>query len=306
MIIQSDTPSILTLLFSLKGSIIPVIWKRVLFTVLISSIVVLSHGNLYHYKIIITAAPFTIWGITLAIFLGFRNNVAYQRYWEARKLWGQLLISGRNLTRQLVSFFPELSKEQQQALANKIIAFTYSFRNRLRDYDPLQDLHAYLSEAELNSLKDAANVPNQLLSMLGKALAEQCRKMGNHDILLSHIDSELNHFPAVLSGCERIKNTPIPFPYILMLHRIVHIYCFVLPFCLVDSIGWTTPFAVCFLAYTFFGLDALGDQISDPFDTQQNDLPLDAMSRNLEINVLEIIGVKPLPEPIKPVDNVLL
>lgn len=305
MIIHSRTPSTFALLFSKKGSIIPIIWRRVLFTVLLSSVVVLSHGTLYHYKIIITAAPFTIWGITLAIFLSFRNNVAYQRFWEARTLWGQLLISSRNLTRQLVSFFPQLTKEEQQAITNKIIAFGYGLRNKLRDNAPLQDLEPYLTKQEYQELEKSPNIPNNLLSKLGMEFAHICQKTNTNAVLLSSVDRELSHLSGVLSGCEKIKNTPLPFPYILLLHRTVHIYCFVLPFCLVDSIGWSTPFAVCFLAYTFFGLDALGDQISDPFDAQQNDLPLDAMSRNLEINVKEIIGEE-LPEPIKPVDDVLM
>lgn len=305
MIIQAKAPSIFALLFSMKGSIIPVIWRRVVFTVLLSSLVVLSHGTLYHYKIVITAAPFTIWGLTLAIFLSFRNNVAYQRYWEARTLWGQLLISGRNLSRQLVSFFPQLTKQEQQLITNKIIAFSYGLRNRLRDNPPLQDLQPYLTEQEYAALANSPNIPNNLLNKLGLAFAAASQKSGSSEILLSNIDKELSQLSAVLSGCERIKNTPIPYPYILLLHRTVHIYCFVLPFCLVDSIGWTTPFAVCFLAYTFFGLDALGDQISDPFDTQQNDLPLDAMSRNLEINIKEITG-EALPSPIKPIKDVLL
>lgn len=305
MIIHSRTPSTFALLFSKKGSIIPIIWRRVLFTVLLSSVVVLSHGTLYHYKIIITAAPFTIWGITLAIFLSFRNNVAYQRFWEARTLWGQLLISSRNLTRQLVSFFPQLTKEERQAITNKIIAFGYGLRNKLRDNAPLQDLEPYLTKQEYQELEKSPNIPNNLLSKLGMEFAHICQKTNTNAVLLSSVDRELSHLSGVLSGCEKIKNTPLPFPYILLLHRTVHIYCFVLPFCLVDSIGWSTPFAVCFLAYTFFGLDALGDQISDPFDAQQNDLPLDAMSRNLEINVKEIIGEE-LPEPIEPVDDVLM
>lgn len=111
--------------------------------------------------------------------------------------------------------------------------------------------------------------------------------------------------PYVVGGCERIKGTPIPYPYILLLHRTVHVYCFLLPFCLVDSIGWFTPLAVCILAYTFFGLDALGDQISDPFNTQPNDLPLDAMCRNLEIAVLELLD-EPAPQALEPVNGVLL
>jgi putative membrane protein len=136
-------------------------------------------------------------------------------------------------------------------------------------------------------------------------MAELARDSGASDVVQVHLDEQLTRMNYVLGGCERIKNTPIPYPYILMLHRIVHLYCFLLPFCLVDSIGWFTPFAVCVLAYTFFGLDALGDQIADPFDTQPNDLPLDAMCRGHEIAVLEMLG-EPAPEAAQPVNGVLL
>ena len=304
MIITSSTPSAYSLLFTLRNSVIPVVWRRVLFTVILSTLIVLSHGTLFHYKIIITSAPFTIWGITLAIFLSFRNNAAYQRYCEARALWGQLLVSSRNLTRQVISFYPHLSQEERDHLLNKIIAFTYALRNQLRENEIPHDLTPYLSAHELKKISHLRNVPSYLLGELGKAFS-LASKGNTEAILLVNIDHELSQLSIVLAGCERIKNTPVPFPYILLLHRTVHIYCFVLPFCLVDSIGWSTPFAVCFLAYTFFGLDALGDQISNPFDTQKNDLPIDAMSRNIEINIKEMVDQE-APEPLKPINGVLL
>ena len=132
MIIQPQKPSIRVLLFSLKGSIIPAIWRKVLYTVLISSAVVATHGTLFEYKVILTATPFTLWGLTLAIFLGFRNTVAYQRFWEARTLWGELLIVSRNLTRQTLSLLPDLDASQRRALLDPLIAFAYVLRDQLR------------------------------------------------------------------------------------------------------------------------------------------------------------------------------
>jgi putative membrane protein len=98
-----------------------------------------------------------------------------------------------------------------------------------------------------------------------------------------------------------VKNTPIPFSYTLLLHRTAYIYCFLLPFGLVDSIGFMTPFVVAIVAYTFFGLDALGDEIEEPFGLDANDLPLDAICRAIEIDLLEAIQHAPLPAPMLPV-----
>jgi len=305
MILRPQTPTLWVLLFSLKGSIIPAIWRKVLYTVLLSSLVVATHGTLYHYKVIITSTPFTLWGLTLAIFLGFRNNVAYQRFWEARTLWGELLIVTRNLARQTRSLLPDLDADSRRQLCKPLIAFGYTLRDQLRGTGQGDDVKRVLGE-DAATFANRRNPANALLAEMGQRFADQGRAAGASDISLAAIDQQMTRLSYVLGGCERISNTPIPYPYILMLHRIVHVYCFLLPFCLVDSIGWFTPLAVCVLAYTFFGLDALGDQIADPFDTQPNDLPLDAMSRNLEITVLEILGDTDLPEPLKPVDGLLL
>jgi putative membrane protein len=125
-------------------------------------------------------------------------------------------------------------------------------------------------------------------------------------ILLASVDTQLSQLSHVLGGCERIQGTPIPYAYILLLHRTVHVYCFLLPFCLVPVLGWLTPVMVGVIAYTFFGLDALGDQIEDPFDLLPNDLPLDALCRSIEINLQSLIGDTDIPPPLQPRDFVLL
>lgn len=300
MITHPQNPSARVLLFSLKGSIIPSIWRKVLLTTVLSSLVVATHGTLYHYKVTLTATPFTLWGLTLAIFLGFRNSVAYQRFWEARTLWGELLISARNLTRQVQQFFPQLDREERLYLLQPLLAYPYAMRNFLRDV-----IYENTNRIADDEVKRQLHAPSLTLATLAKRVTEYARLSKLDPIMLAQMDTQINQLSHVLGGCERIKSTPIPYPYILMLHRVVHVYCFLLPFCLVDSIGWLTPVAVCILAYTFFGLDALGDQISDPFGTEPNDLPLDAMSRNIEIAVLEMLD-EPLPPALQAQEGVLL
>ena len=111
---------------------------------------------------------------------------------------------------------------------------------------------------------------------------------------------------AAAASCERIKNSPLPFPYTLLLHRTAYLYCFLLPFGLVDAIGYLTPFVVAIVAYTFFGLDAVGDEIEEPFGLLPNDLPLDAICRTIEIDLREALGDRDLPEPLQPVDYCLM
>ena len=101
------------------------------------------------------------------------------------------------------------------------------------------------------------------------------------------ISACLTALAGVQAGCERIRHTPVPFSYSLLLHRTAYLYCFALPFGLVDTTGFMTPFVVGLVSYTFFGLDAIGDEIEEPFGLLPNDLPLESMCRRVEIDLLE-------------------
>ncbi|SDF45202.1 bestrophin family protein [Dyella sp. 333MFSha] len=288
---RTRTPSLRSLLFSLSGvngSIVPMIWRRVLYTVLLSLIVVLLDHRLFALKAGLNAAPLTLMGLTLAIFLGFRNTVAYQRWWEARTLWGEMIIAMRNLARQRMAFLPGTEAVDARRLTYHLIAYAHTLRHHLRGSDPAAELGQWLDQASIEAILAAPNRPSALLARTGAVYAEIARALNIEPILLAAIDAELGKLSHVLGGCERIQGTPIPFAYILLLHRTVHIYCFLLPFCLVGLMGWFTPLVVGVLAYTFFGLDALGDQIEDPFGTLPNDLPLDAYSTTIENDLLAL------------------
>jgi putative membrane protein len=123
--------------------------------------------------------------------------------------------------------------------------------------------------------------------------------------LAAEMDRSLGALGAVQAGCERIASTPIPFAYTLLLHRTAYLYCLLLPFGLVDLIGVMTPVVVAIVSYTFFGLDALGDEIEQPFGMRAHHLPLDALCRIVEIDLLEAAGARMLPEPLQPIDGEL-
>lgn len=106
-------------------------------------------------------------------------------------------------------------------------------------------------------------------------------------------ESSLGQLSTALGGCERIAGTPIPFTYSVLIHRCIYLYCFWLPFGLLDAIGLMTPVIVCFIAYTFFALEALGAEIEDPFGLEANDLALDGMSYMIEATLFEMIDEQP-------------
>jgi ion channel-forming bestrophin family protein len=119
------------------------------------------------------------------------------------------------------------------------------------------------------------------------------------------LEASLTQLTDIQGGCERIKSTPIPFSYTALIHRIVALYCFGLPFGLTDTIKALTPIVVAIISYAFFGLDAVGDELEEPFGTDMNDLPLTALSTAIEINIRRRIGDTDLPAQPVPVNNVL-
>jgi len=287
---RTRTPGLRSLLFAYRGTIMPVIWRRVLYTVLLSLVVAVLDLHYGWFGAGLNATPLTLLGLTLAIFLGFRNQVAYQRWWEARMLWGELITIARDLARQIQAFLPQMDATGRATLMGMLIGFAHALRHHLRGTDPSVELGRWLSPRLADETLAAPNRPAYILHRMGPTLADAARSGQADPILLANMDLKLSQLSHVLAGCERISGTPIPFSYILLLHRSVHVYCFFLPFCLVGLMGWFTPVVVAILAYTFFGLDALGDQIEDPFDIMPNDLPIDAYATTVQNDMLALLG----------------
>ena len=304
MFVPPRKQSTFYVLTTLEGSILPKIWRRVLYTMLLSAAVNYSHGHLWDIKIMPTPALFTVMGLTLAIFLGFRNTVSYDRFWEWRKLWGQLMIDARSFARECMMFAPQVSTQELRYRIYLMIAFVYTLKHHVRGTSPYEDLRPLLWPRDVEKIMAANNRPNMVLHMLGQMLGEW-RKNGIEPQYLARMEMTLDSLSVVQGGCERILSTPIPHPYLLLLHRTVHVYCFLLPFALTDSIGILTPLVVGMVSYTFFGLDAIGEEIANPFEAQEHDLPLDAMSRTIEINLREQMGETDLPSSVEPRDRVL-
>ncbi|MBR7792590.1 bestrophin family protein [Undibacterium sp. FT147W] len=306
--IVRDRPSGFRLFLMLRGSVLPRILPALTINILIATLVTMSHGDLFKLKITLTTIPFTLIGLPISIFLGFRNNTAYDRFWEARKLWGELLIRSRNLSRQCQSLitYPVTAlasnglNDIRVRMIYRAIAFSYALKNLLRDL-PGEDMPQWLTQEEVKLIQTSKNKPDFLINRMALDLQQSMNEKRIDPCLAANIDTTLSAITAAAAACERIKNTPIPFSYTLLLHRTAYIYCFLLPFGLVDSIGFMTPFVVAIVAYTFFGLDALGDEIEEPFGLDANDLPLDAICRAIEIDLLEAIQHTPLPVPMLPV-----
>ena len=190
-------------------------------------------------------------------------------------------------------------------LALRQIAYVHSFRHHLRGSDPHADLHRILDADETKAVLAQSNRPIAVLQQMGLRLREAWTTGHVSDYHLAHLESSLTEMTAIQGGCERIKNTPMPYSYTVLTHRLVFFYCFALPFGLVGTLGWFCPLTVLLVSYAFLGLDALGDEIEDPFGLDPEDLPLLALCRTIEINLRELTGAGRVPPPLEPVDEVL-
>jgi len=304
--IVRDRPAGLHLFFALRGSILPRIWKHLAVTTLLAVLVTWTDGQFGRYKLHLTTIPFTLIGLALAIFLGFRNNAAYDRYWEGRKQWGELVLRSRNLARQCLSLMTADAGDEPVRMVRRAIGYAHALRHRLRGAAAGSDIGAdvkpWLAPAEWERVRTQPNLPHALMLAMGDDLARCLRERRIEPCLAAAIDATLSAMTGVAAACERIRGTPIPFSYTLLLHRTAYLYCFLLPFGLVDTIGYSTPLVSAIVAYTFFGLDALGDEIEEPFGASDNDLPLDALCRTIEIDALMALGAAELPPPLLPVD----
>lgn len=304
--IVRNKPNAFQLFFILRGSVVPLIFPQILFVTLLGAGVTAAQ---YYYPALFpsfTLAPLALLGVALSLFLGFRNNASYDRWWEARKQWGQLIVDSRSLSRQVISYIDEKSEGGvgvQKRMIYLTIAFNHTLRHQLRRSDPWVDIEKYLEADDIEKLRQSKNLPDALLRLMGQKLGACRHKNLLSDFLIQSLDEHITSMAGVQAACERIQNTPLPFAYILLVQRTAYLYCFILPFGIVASQGLLTPLFCAIVAYTFFGLDALSEELEEPFGLSANDLALTAMSRSVEINLLEILGETDLPETIKPNRN---
>jgi len=288
----------LSRIFVWHGSVLSKIFSRLLLNFLLSVAVIAMLPWYTSLGVKLTVAPFSILGVAIAIFLGFRNNACYARYVEARLLWGQLMIASRSLLREVKNTLP--GETDFGPFVRLQIAFAHSLRMQLRRLPQEQTLAKYLTAEQLAQVVTVQSPANHILLLMGNWLAEYRQQGALSDILFHSLNNRLNDMSIVLAGCERIANTPVPFAYSLILHRTVYLFCIMLPFALVSDLHYMTPFVSMLISYTFIALDVLAEELEEPFGVENNDLPLDAISNTIEIDLLQMNNETELPAKILP------
>ncbi|MDQ2842050.1 MAG: hypothetical protein M3Y72_13610 [Acidobacteriota bacterium] len=285
----------------------------VIFALSIVSVLLDSQKHLLR-PITIPDIAISVLGAALGILLAFRTNSAYSRWWEARTLWGAMVNSSRSLARQAVSFPRRSGSQVLQAASvdfsccfvRSQIAFVHATRCTLRRQPPWNDIQPFLDTRSLEALHNFQNVPAALLQQMGQQVTTAVDQQVLSEWHMLRLDTTLGDLSNVLGACERIKNTPLPKQYDYYPELLIKFYCILLPFVIVDQVGLLTPVITVLIAFAFLVLNRIGKNLEDPFENLPYDIPMTALCRTIEINLRQAIGETGAPQPLTPVDGVLM
>ncbi len=249
------------------------------------------------------AIPFSIVGGALAILLAFRNGAAYDRWWEGRKLWGGVVNVSRTFARQLETWVPDA--ETRGRLVRTWLAAVHGLRCAVRAESPASD-YARLLSPEIAERVGAARSP---VTQLGMVLGRELGALAAAGIVDGHaaarLDTSLTELVALQGGIERIQKTPLPTAYRFFTDQFIHFYVLALPFGLVQHLGWASLLVCVGVGFVFTVLPTIGRLIESPFLNTPNGLPLDAITRGIEIDLLQTLGATEVPEEWRAKDNIL-
>jgi ion channel-forming bestrophin family protein len=244
--------------------------------------------------------PLTLFGSALALFLGFRSNSAYERWWEGRSLWGLMINASRNLARQARNYLPDPeARDMKRTIVLRQIAYVNALRCQLRRQSPDEEVLRFLSRGEADFALERVNVANGIVDGTGRRIQIARAKGWIDSLQQQSMESVLVDIANAQGGMERLKNTPLPNHFRFFPTIFTHIFCVLLPIGLVETLGVATPLGSTIAGLMFLAVLAIGDDLVDPFANGVHDLPLTAMCRTIEIDLLQSIG-DAAPEPMKP------
>jgi putative membrane protein len=251
---------------------------------------------------------YTLYGTAIALFLGFMVNAGYARWWEARTLWGSIVNHSRNVAREATTLLdptvPNARRELGPDMVRAQIAYVHSLRTSLRQQDPPPEIDRYLSRDAAVRVKNASSGPTATLTHLGRLLAEARRRGMIDDFARVQVESTLSVLTDAQGGLERIKKTPLPVQYRLLPSFFARTFCIILPFAVYQDLQWWTPIGSGLVGMMFLLAVQVGKDLADPFSDDVHDVPMTAISRTIEIDLLEMIGAD-APGPVNPVGQVL-
>lgn len=252
----------------------------------------------YYYNGVALEIPIaipTIIGTIISLLLAFKSNQAYDRWWEARIIWGAVVNDSRSLLRQVIAFYkdPDFSAEAnnyKERFAKRQAAWCYSLAQMLRGRDPIKPTRRLLTEEELAFVKRNKHVPNALLLYHARELTRAQESGRLNTFQQVEIDNTLSRLCDSMGKCERIKNTIFPTTYSMYIRFTLCLFIFLLPFGVADHLGWLQVPVVTLIGAAFFLIEKMAIHLQDPFESRPTDTPMTVISNNIEKNLLEMVN----------------
>jgi putative membrane protein len=299
------------MIVALRGSVIRLVWwqwRFALMSTLAASAIVVGYEVLDYHWLRLPPVPLGVVGAALGIFVSFRTNSCYQRWWEGRKLWGRLINTSRHIAIQALRYLDDDHAETRTRIVRRHIAYVHTLRCLLRGQKPLEDeiVPTYIEAQEREGYVGSSNLTARLLDAQMKEFAALNQGDVVDDFRLQSLDESVRHLLDIQGGCERIKKTPLPRAYGLISERMIQWFSVMFPCVIVADVGWASIPISFLVAFCFKLISETGRVLEDPFNLFWNALPLMALSRTIEVNLLELLGEEDLPPMIEPKNGVLM
>lgn len=287
--IKYDNKNWFSFLFIIKGTMYRGMFISTLTMGLITYILCELHVRFGILNFPINSAT-TIGSISLVVgmLLVFRMNTAYDRWWEGRKLLGQLMNSSRFLAMKIDVYLEDSVLKDK--LENLIASYSYAMAEHLQGGEAFAKTLNYLTDENKVLFKESKHKPSFILSCLSKEFYDLNKNKIITNEQLMTLEGCILSFTDIVGGCERIKNTPIPFAYAIHLKRIILLYCLLLPFTIVGGMGYWSILAVMLVFFVLVGIEIIGEEIEDPFGNDHNDLPILETAENIRKNIEYLIS----------------
>jgi ion channel-forming bestrophin family protein len=269
-------------------------WEVLLVTLYAVTIAVLYH-NFHFTRISIPLSVPMILGTVISLLLAFRSNQAYDRWWEARTIWGAIVNDSRSLGRQVMayidnSFDPDGSRQFQERFLKRQMAWNFALSQRLRGTKATAGLERLLSKRELTAVARYDNAPAALLELHARDLVYALEQGWLNQYQQVEIDRTLTRLCDAMGKCERIKNTVFPATYSLYIHLAMNFFILMLPFALIDFFGFIEVPLVIVIAALFMLIEKMAIHLQDPFENKPTDTPMTTISSNIERDLRQMLN----------------
>jgi putative membrane protein len=250
----------------------------------------------------------TVLGTAIAFFIGFNNNQSYDRWWEARKIWGALVNDSRSWARCIVTYISVNGMEEQQfeelkdRMVRRHIAFLYALKANLRSAVD-ENYHKYLSEKDLSEISSHTNIPNAILTLQSRDLQQLSTDGGIDGFRFIEMNQLLVKFSDEMGMSERIKNTIFPTTYNYFTKVFIWLFVVSLTLVIGQYAGLWSIFLGWLVGFVYVSTQINGMSLVDPFENNSSAIPLNQITRTIEINLLQMIGAQDIPKPVKPING---